>query len=393
MTDLYTLEDGSGVLLLENLDRYQQDIPLKNISDTVGVTETENRVKGKTILEVVGITEASNIATGFVKVATQAIIGLTDVFNKKISEFEYLIELNGTDAYELEDGTGIYLQDYPLKVQNTTVGVTETNQKILGFLKNLASTVGITDTVNHVTGFVKVATDFIVAVEEVLNTLLEEINFYLLEDSSGKYINEDGTGGRFIIEALIIVRNITTTVGLVEASQKIPGLIKHIATTVGLVEGIIRTRIMLRNITTSTVGVTETSNRLGTWIRNVSSTVGLTEANNRARVMFRNFSSTIGITEASEKIKTLIQNITSTVGITEVNNLITGIVLNIAETIGLTESLNRIRSVFIDFDIGNFIGNAASNFGNFIAMAGKDNEDTTVIDSYNVGDVNLKDTN
>ena len=391
MTDNYTLEDGTGILVLENLDNYQLDVPLKIINDNIGVTEIENRLHGKTILEVLGVSDSNNHATGFVKVAAQSIMGLTDSFNKKISEFEYLIESNGIDAYELEDGTGIYLQDYPLKVSNSTAGITEASQRLRGFSKIINETLGITTINNHIFGFVKVVTSALVTLEGVVNTLLSEINVYALESGLGVYINEDGTGGRYEFDQLAILQNISTVLGITETSQKVKGLLQWINTTLAVNESNNRARIMLRNIATSTIGINEASNRAGIWIRNLSSTVGITETINRLGVIKRNLSSTVGITEASEYFRGLTKNLTSTVGLTGANNIVTGIVKQIADTIGLTEVNNKIRSVFISFNTGVFIADISISLSNFIANAGTNNSDLTVIDSYNVGNLNLTD--
>jgi hypothetical protein len=83
-----------------------------------------------------------------------------------------------------------------IKSSNTsTVGVTESSQKVTWFCKEFAETVGLNDVINYVTGFFKVATQFVVSVESVLNYILTEVNFYGLEDGTGKYQPEDGVGG------------------------------------------------------------------------------------------------------------------------------------------------------------------------------------------------------
>jgi hypothetical protein len=85
--DSYLLEDSSGVLAID------QRIEVK--ASTVGVTEATGKSWLKIFAETVGLTEVSSKVTGFVKIATQSILGLTDALTTKISEFEYQIE--GTD--------------------------------------------------------------------------------------------------------------------------------------------------------------------------------------------------------------------------------------------------------------------------------------------------------
>ncbi len=385
--DNYLLEDGSGQLLID------QRVEVVG-SDTVGVTEANNKSWLKVILENFGVSDASNIATGFVKLASST-VGLTESRNELRTQWDYLLEDGSGFGYRLEDDSGIYIQDYPIKVAGTeTLGITESSQKNLGFLKNVADTVGLTDLgALTLTGFVKVATQFLVAVEEANNYLKELINFYELEDGSGLLILEDGTGGRYELDQLEIVKIITTTLGLTEASQKLLGPIKQIADIVGLTEASNRARIMFRNTTQETVGITEAKNRLGTWIRNIGETVGLTEAQNRLGTIKRNLSDTLGLTESNNFIRGLRKTLNDTVGLTEVLNTVTGIVYVIDETIGLTDAVNRLRSVFISVNLGNFVATAAINLSNFYALAGYDLESMTATDSYNAGNFTITDDN
>ena len=385
--DNYLLEDGSGQLLID------QRVEVVG-NDTVGVTEANNKSWLKVILENFGVSDVSNIATGFVKLASST-VGLTESRNELRTQWDYLLEDGSGFGYRLEDDSGIYIQDYPIKVAGTeTLGITESSQKNLGFLKNVADTVGLTDLgALTLTGFVKVATQFLVAVEEANNYLKELINFYELEDGSGLLILEDGTGGRYELDQLEIVKIITTTLGLTEASQKLLGPIKQIADIVGLTEASNRARIMFRNTTQETVGITEAKNRLGTWIRNIGETVGLTEAQNRLGTIKRNISDTLGLTESNNFIRGLRKTLNDTVGLTEVLNTVTGIVYVIDETIGLTDAVNRLRSVFISVNLGNFVATAAINLSNFYALAGYDLESMTATDSYNAGNFTITDDN
>src|SRR6056300_1396871 len=165
--DGYLLEDGTGVLIID------QRVETK--AETVGVTESTNKSWLKVILESFSVTEASNTALGFVKVATQLIIGLTESLNKKSTQYEYHLE-GLTDACCLEDGSGVYLQEYGVKISNSTVGATEASQKTLGFLKNISETIELSDARNYVTGFFKVVTSAIAGIEYLANKFLTEVN-------------------------------------------------------------------------------------------------------------------------------------------------------------------------------------------------------------------------
>lgn len=383
--DGYLLEDSSGTLLID------QRVEVK--ASTVGVTGANNRLGAalKNISEVIGLTEVSNKFTGFFKVATQSILGLTDSLNTKLSEFEYQIE-GTTDAYVLEDGTGIYLQDYPLKVKNEIMGATETSSPITGLLQWVSSTIGFTDSNNKVTGFFKVVSDSIISFETAVNKLISEVNFYLTEDGLGNYINEDGTGGRYQLDQIVILKIVASTLGLTGVNNKLFGFLQNITDTMELTESSVRARVMLRNLA-EVVGIIDTINRLGILKRNLTSTVGLTESQNRLGVVIRNLASTVGITEAGQRLKGLTRTFSDTVGITGVSNLVTGIVKEAADIIGLTEVNNKIRSVFISFNAGVFLASAGISLSNFISMASNNIDNMIGIDSINTGDFKVVDDN
>jgi uncharacterized protein Yka (UPF0111/DUF47 family) len=391
MTDNYILEDGSGVLLLENLDRYKQDIPLKVINNNIGVTESENKVKGITITNTVGLSDVSNIAKGFAKNIAST-LGLVFSKNRKTRNQNFLLEDNSNDALMLEDGSGLYLIDVLLANINENVGVTESSNKVLGLLKQIAETIEFTDSTNYVKGFVKVATQFIVSVESTINKLLTEVNTYLLEDSSGRYQTEEDTD-LYLLDQLLIIRVKDEIVELTSAIDNYLGPIKQIADTILLTETSNRAMVMLRNITTNTLGLIETNNRLSDLVRNISNTLGLTETINRLGVIKRNIASTVGLTEASNKIRGRLKNIADTVGITEASNIITGIVKVIADTIGLTEAINRIRIVFISNNLGDFVVVDSINLEIFTSTDSYTNGDMTVIDSYNFDSFIIVDDN
>jgi hypothetical protein len=393
MTDNYILEDGSGVLLLENLDRYKQDTPLKVINNNVGVTESENRVKGITITNTVGLSDVSNIAKGFAKNVSST-LGLVFSNNRKTRNQNFLLEDNSNDALMLEDGSGLYLVDVLLANINENVGVTESSNKVLGLLKQIAETIEFTDSTNYVKGFVKVATQFIVSVESTINKLLTEVNTYLLEDSSGRYQTEEEDTDLYLLDQLLIVRVKDEIVELTSAIDKYIGPIKQIADTVQLTEASNRLGTLIRNATTFTVGITEANNRARVMFRNISTTtIGITDASNRLGGLIRNIASTLGLTEASNKLRGRLKNIADTVGITEASNIITGIVKVIADTIGLTEAINRIRVVFISNNLGDFVVVDSTDFATFTVLDSINFSDMTVIDSYNFDSFIIVDDN
>jgi len=382
--DNYLLEDGSGVYLV--------DERIINQNETVGVTETIQPHWTKVITNIVELSETNNIAKGFVKLVSDT-VGLVFSRNSKIRNQNYLLEDNSNDALLLEDGSGLYLLDVLLANINENVGVTESSNKVLGLLKQIADTIGFTDAVNYATGFFKVVTSSLVALESTINKLLTEVNTYLLEDSSGRYQTEEDTD-LYLLDQLLIVRTAAlSTLGLTEASQKYLGPIKSILDTVNLNEAVNRLGTLKRNIS-STLGLNESNNRAMTLLRNVAtSTLGITEASNRLGGLIRNISSTLGLTEASNKLRGRLKNIADTVGVTEASNIITGIVKVIADTIGLTDLINRIRIVFISNNVGDFVAIASIDLSVFTAYDSYDFESMTVIDSYNFGDFIIIDDN
>ena len=382
--DNYLLEDGSGVYLVD------ERVEVKN--ETVGITETIQPHWTKVITNIVELSETNNIAKGFIKLVSDT-VGLVFSRNSKIRNQNYLLEDNSNDALLLEDGSGLYLLDVLLANINENVGVTESSNKVLGLLKQIADTIGFTDAVNYATGFFKVVTSSLVALESTINKLLTEVNTYLLEDSSGRYQTEEDTD-LYLLDQLLIVRTAAlSTVGLTEASQKYLGPIKTILDTVNLNEAVNRLGTLKRNIS-STLGLNESNNRAMTLLRNVAtSTLGITEASNRLGGLIRNISSTLGLTEASNKLRGRLKNIADTVGVTEASNIITGIVKVIADTIGLTDLINRIRIVFISNNVGDFVAIASIDLSVFTAYDSYDFESMTVIDSYNFGDFIIIDDN
>jgi hypothetical protein len=305
----------------------------------------------------------------------------------------YDLEGVSTDSYLLEDGSGVLLIDQRVEVKNDTLQLTELSLSVFNLKFVINDILGLTDVENKVTGFVKnAATDIVGLVGDTVNYISTLINFYRLEDDTGYYRIEDDTGV-YLLDQLQDLKYSSDTVGVTEASQKIPGFNKIINEIMGITETINRARTMVRSFIADTVGIIDVDNRLGTIKRNFSDTVGLTESENHAFTLLRNLSDTIGLTEASEKIRGRIKNISDTIGLTETLNDVRGIVKEIADTIGLTEVTQRLRSVFISVNLGNFIATAAINLSNFYALAGYDLESMTATDSYNAGNFTITDDN
>ena len=393
MTENFELEDGSGTILLENgTDNYRLDFPIIVKDESVGVVESSNKqiVIIKNIASTIGLTGVINKFAGIVKTATQYIVTPEETNNKKIREFAYVIEDGTNDAYLLEDGTGVYLQNYPLKVSNSTVQITETPQKVIGLIKYISSTIGLTEASQKVVGFVKVATQFLVSLESTIVKKISDVNYYTLESGLGSYILEDDAG-YYAIDNLIIVKNINSgIVGLTDALNQINGTVHWINETVGLTESFNRLRAMVRTLS-DTVGFNEGIVRARDLLRNVITNVQVlnpTEAVNRARVMFRNTTTeNVGITESLVRLRAIVKTFSDTVGLVELRNFIEGIIkIPTTDIIGLTVLVNRIRDVFISHNLGIFTQTDAVNIDTFTATDAINLNDMTTIASYNSGD-------
>ena len=396
MTERYELEDSSGTLLLENGDNYRLDFPIINVNESVDVNESSNFIKTviKNIADTLGLTEVVNKFTGFVKIVTEIIVNLEETSVKKLRDNAYLQE--GTnDAFLLEDGTGIYIIDYLVKVTNENVGIIEASERVKGLTQIISDIVGLTDALfsQVVKGFVKIVTEVIVNLEEASNKLITNVNVYFLEDGTGHYLTEDSTGF-YELDQLLLIKNATTdNVGLTEAVNKMNGILQNITELVSirLEELSNRLQSMVINVTTETIGLVEAVGR-GIRLNVTLETIGLTESSNRLGTIIRNIADIVGFTEASQFVRALTKNITlETIGLTDARNIVTGIVKEAVDTIGLTELSNRIRVVFVSNNLGNFIAMAAITIGNFFSTSTKNVDDMTVVDSYNSGDFKITD--
>lgn len=307
--------------------------------------------------------------------------------------FQFLLEDNSGN-YQLEDGSGNYLQDIPTKVVSSTVGLTENSSKFKTIIKAVTSTLGLTEARNYFTGLTRTVTQALVALEGVLNKKVT-FDVYTLEDDSGSYLLEDGSG---LYKQDIPTKVISSTVGMVEASNYIRGLRKVVSSTVGLTESVnkvfgfvrmvaqsilnlqgtnrkivrdaniygledglgnylledgtgfylIDNLLIVRNATTSTLGLSDAYNQIDGTVHNILSTVGLTEGILRLRDLVRIFVENLGLLESLSLRWTI--GISEIVGVTESVNRARVMFRNISSTVGLTEATDRLRNIVRTFN-------------------------------------------
>jgi len=389
----FLLEDGSGNYQIEDgSGNYVQDIPTKVINSTVLASESKDRLL--TILKysqaTIGVTEDSpvNYFKGIVKVATQFLVSVEEAFSKKVTFDVYTLE-DGSGSYLLENGTGLYKQDIPTKVINSTVGLVGTQNRLRNFYKNVSSTLGLTEASEKIEGFVRIATQKIVNLQEVLATKLSDLNHYTLESGLGSYLLENGTGF-YAIDNLLIIRNaVTDTVGLSSLRNQIDGTVQNINETLGLTDILNRLRDQVRNIN-ETVGLDEGIIRARIMLRNIAiETVGLLESLSIGYV--RNISSTVGINHEGFRIRDLLRNFSDNVGLTEQFTHIEGIVKYISDTVGFTDTVSKFRILGIGFDTGDYITTSLINLSNFITSTQQDTGDMFGFTSFDAGDMKITD--
>ena len=261
--DNFQLEDGTGNYKLESGDGlYRQDYLTFWINETVGLTESRNKIRNRVanFVETVGLTDISNKVEGFVKVVTQFVISLEDVVNKH-TRFENIFKLeagNGDGRYLQEDGVSLLLVDNLAVIKNTlsTVGLTDTKNQIDGTVHWINETVGLTETLNRLRDMVRTIPLMTVGIVEGID------------------------------RARDIVRNIQTVVQVLNPTERVN-----------------RAMVMFRNTTTSTVGVTESSNRALTISKILNEIIGLTEVSQGITGIVKWISNTVGLTELINKIK------------------------------------------------------------------------------------------
>jgi len=397
MSQAYVLEDGSGNYLWEDGNRAWQDIPTKVNNSTVQLVETSNKRRGllKSLSDTMGITEISNHFKGLTKTVTQYIVAVEEARQTKITYDNFQLE-DGTGNYKLESGDGLYRQDYLTFWINETVGLTESRNKIRNRVANLAETVGLTEVSSKVKGFVKVATQFIVSLEGVVNKHTRFENIFKLEagNGDGRYLQEDGVS-LLLVDNLAIIKNaVTEIIGLTDSKNQIDGTVHWINETVGLTETFNRLRDIVRTFT-ETVGIVEGIVRVRDIVRNIQTVIQVlnpTERVNRAMVMFRNTTtSTVGVTESSNRALTISKILNEIIGLTEVSQGITGIVKWISSTVGLTDLINKIKVVKMTVNLGVYTSTASHDSGTYMIVNSENVGDMIVIDSYNFGDLIIVD--
>ena len=385
----YTLEDGSGTLYLEDgTGNYVQEAPVKVFNESIGVTENRNRLMNifKNISSTIGLSEV-NEAYNVIKKVVSSTLGLSETPLKEITTLNLLLEGTNAEHYQLEDGSGGYHLEVPVYVINSTLGLTETKVSINTILKNINEIIGLTVLSNYATGFVKVATSFIVSVESAINKILSDVNVLALEDGSGNYLNEDGTGF-YQLDQLLIVRIQNTIMNITESSQKLYGGLKNITDQVNVTESFNRLRDMVRNFS-STIGITEASNRLGSLFKNFSQTIGITESSERHGSLFRWISSTIGLTESSNRITGFSKIFTDIIQLSDSKNIVSGIVKYISDTVGLVGTAIQFRLIAFTVNTGDFITMTLIDLSNFITSTQQDTGDMIGFTSFDSGDMKV----
>jgi len=385
----FLLEDGTGNYLTESGSNYLQDIPTKVINTTIQATETKNNIKTiiRSLSSNVGVTESSNKFTGLVKVATQFLVSLEGVLNKKVTFDVYTLE-DGSGSYLTEDGV-LYKQDIPTKVINSIIGLVGTQNRLRNFFKNVSSTIGLTEAKEKTTGFIYNVTQKIVNLQTSLIKKVRDANIYDLESGLGSYLLEDDTGF-YLIDNLQIIRNISSTLGLSSLRNQIDGTVHTFVTTIGITESFNRLRDIVR-IFNETLDTTESMIRARIMFRNLSDTIGVTETFNRTRIMFRNISSTIGITETFNRLRNQVRNIGETINLTESSLKYRGLLEYISDTVGINAIASRLKLITLGYNLGNFITTSLISLNNFITISLEDIDDMTKLTSYNSGDFIVND--
>ena len=307
---------------------------------------------------------------------------MTERYNQEDSSGVVLLE-NGTDTYRL---------DFPIFVKDENIHITEVKDRLLIKIKNIVENIELTESINKFKGFVKTATQYIVSTEETNNKKTREYTYVLEDNSNDALLLENGSGFyrqdylfKNINESLIIgetsnriytiLKNISETILLTVATDKIKGFVKvatqyivafeeainKIATDVNSYSlesgagnylqetgtGYYRLDqiVILQLINSTILGISEGLSKASGEVKTKTDHVNVVETMNRARIMFRNLSSTVGITEASNRLGGLIRIFSNTIETTESFNRLMGRVRNISSTIGLTYSNNHLKGL------------------------------------------------
>ena len=396
----------------------------RNIDEIVGNTESTNRLREqvRNVNETVGIDESSNRDRTFFKNAVTDIIGLFSVASKaEPSLFEFTLE-DGSGTLYLEDGTGNYVQEHPVKVFNETVGVTENSNRLMNVFKNISDTIGLTE-VSEAYNVIKKVVSSVIGLTETkltetttLNLLLEGTNaeHYQLEDGSGGYhlevavkvFNETAGIVETAVKNNVLIRHISDTIGLTVLSNHVTGFVKiatsfivsvesalnKIVTDVNVLSledgtgGILQEdeagfyqldQLVAIKILNMVNGLTESSQKLHGGLKVITDQLNVVESFNRLRDQIRNFSQTVGITEASNRLGVLKRNFTQAIGITESSERFGLLFRRISSTIGITETKNNalgfakiINDILQLTDSKNFVSGIVKYISDTVGIVG-----------------------
>ena len=458
--DNYSVEDSSGNLELESgLGNYTPDktnvseviglissiikklVLTRNINETVGLDESTNKLREqvRNVNEIVGIDESANRDRTFFKNTTTDIIGLSDIQNiPDSSQFEFTLE-DGSGTLYLEDGSGNYIQEAPVKVFNETIGVTENRNRLMNVFKNISSTIGLSEVNEAYNVIKKVVSTMTVGITENKLKEITTLNLLLEGTNAEHYQLEDGTGG-YHLEVPVYVFN--NTLGLTETKVSINTILKNINETINLtvlsnyatgffkvatsfivsVESAINKivtdvnvlaledgsgnylnedglgfyqldQLLIVRIQNTIMNITESSQKLYGGLKNITDQVNVVESIHRLRDMVRNFSQTVGITEFSNRLGLLFKNFSQSIGITESSERYGSLFRWISSTIGLTESSNRITGfskIFNDIiqlsDSKNIISGIVKYISDTVGLVGTAIQFRLIAFTVNTGD-------
>ena len=306
--------------------------------------------------------------------------------------FQFLLE-DGTGNYQIESGSGNYVQDIPTKVVSSNIGITESTLKLKTILQQTLDTVGVTETNNFFKGIVKTATQFLVSVEEAFSKKVT-FDVYTLESGEGSYLTEDGVLYKQDIPTKVInsivgiigtqnrlrnfFKNVSSTIGLTEASEKIEGFVRIATQRIVNFQEVLATKIsnlnhytlenglgsyilengagyyaidnllIIKNAVTDSIGLSSLRNQIDGTVHNINQILGvtLTEVFNRLRDQVRNINETVGLDESIIRARIMYRNITTeNIGLIGTVNNAQVMLRNISSTVGITHTANRIRDL------------------------------------------------
>ena len=360
----------------------------RNLNETVNATESFNRLRDqiRNINEIVGAVDTTTKIRGIWKNISD-IVGLSSIANKaEPSLFEYTLE-DGSGTLHLEDSTGNYIQEAPVKVFNETVGIVETKNRLGVLFRWISETVGLSEA-SEAYNVIKKVVSSVLGLSETPLKEITTLNLLLEGLNAEHYQLEDGTGG-YHLEVPVYVVN--STVGLTEQKNQINTIIRNIAEIIGLtvlpnyVTGAVKVvtqfvvsvestinrlitdvnvyaledgsgsylnedglgfyqlnQVLLIRILNMVNGLTETPQKLYGGLKIITDQLNVVESFDRLRDMVRNFSQTVGVTEASNRLGVLMRNFSNTIGITETSLRVGSLIRWVSSNIGITGFSNRI---------------------------------------------------